>query len=251
MNISFINRPISGFIISIVFTISTSAFSFYAVEKYYKSEQWVKHTNLVRGKLESIISTMKDAETGQRGFLLTGNELFLQPYTNSEMLVRSAFDTVSVLTADNDAQQSELRGLKELIDTKFELVKNTIAQKKQGGFISTEVLLMGKSYMDRTRTTITRMENREEILLAVRLATSKVDGTITQVSIIVVFLISLVSTIFFYNRTVKNYSERLRLEQSLRDETANLERRIALLKLHSERIGDGEYGIQLDADQLR
>lgn len=205
----------------------------------------------MRGKLESIISTMKDAETGQRGFLLTENELFLQPYTTSGMLVRSAFDTLRVLAADNGAQQAEWSGLKQLIDAKFELVKNTIAQKKRGGLVTTEVLLMGKSYMDRTRTTITRMENREEILLAVRLATSKLDGTITQVSIIPAFLISLASTVFFYNRTVKNYSERLRLEQSLRDESANLERRIALLESHSERIGDGKYGNQLDEDQLR
>ncbi|RZK40584.1 MAG: hypothetical protein EOO90_14480 [Pedobacter sp.] len=251
MKISFINRPISGFIISIVFTIATSAFSFYSIEKFFKSEQWVEHTNMVRGKLESIISKMKDAETGQRGFLLTGNEVFLEPYSKSEMLVRSAFDTVRVLTADNGAQQSELRGLMELIDAKFDLLKSTIAQKRQGGLVSAEVLLMGKSYMDRIRTTITRMENREEILLAVRLATSKVDGIITQGSIVLAFLISLASTIFFYNRTVKNYSERLRLEQSLRDETANLERRIEFLKSHSERIGDGEYGIQLDRDQLR
>ncbi len=77
MKTSFINRPISGFIISIVFTIATSAFSFYSIEKFFKSEQWVEHTNMVRGKLESIISKMKDAETGQRGFLLTGNEVSL------------------------------------------------------------------------------------------------------------------------------------------------------------------------------
>ncbi len=188
---------------------------------------------------------MKDAETGQRVFLLTGNELLLQPYTKSEMLVRSAFDMVRVLTADNGAQQAEWSGLKRLIDAKFELVKNTIAQNKQGGLVSTEVLLMGKSYMDRTRTTITRMENMEEILLAVRLATSKLDGTITRVSIILAFLISLASTIFFYNRTVKNYSGRLRLEQYLLDESVNLERRIALLKSHSERIGDGDMAFSL------
>lgn len=251
MKTTFINRPSTGFAISILFTICTCAFSYYSIDKFFKSEQWLEHTSIVRGKLESIISSMKDAETGQRGYLLTGNEVFLEPYRNSERLVRSAFDTVQMLTADNAAQQAEFKGLKQLIDSKFELLKNTIEQKRGGGKVSLEVLLMGKSYMDRARTTVTRMENREETLFAVRSATTNTDGIVTQVSIVLAFVISLASTVFFYNRTLDNYAERLRLEEEIRTEALNVERRLASIKKHSERIGNGEYGIQLDPEQLR
>lgn len=221
---TFFNLPIMGLIVSIIFTIASSTLSYFLVQQFFKSEKWVAHTDTVRGKLESVVSFMKDAETGQRGFLLTGNAKFLEPFNGSETLVRNAFDTVKILTADNVAQQQEFKGLKEMIDAKYTLLKSTIAQKEIGGMISLDVLLMGKSYMDRTRTIITRMENREGILLSTRLATLNLYGTISLISIALAFLISLGSTIYFYRRTVRDFEGRLKLEEEVRIQTASLQK---------------------------
>ncbi|WP_316828805.1 CHASE3 domain-containing protein [Pedobacter miscanthi] len=251
MKTPFFNRPVTGFILSIIFTIATSALSYFSVEKFYNSEKWVDHTNTVRGKLESIISSMKDAETGQRGFLLTGNEKFLEPYKGAAQLTRAAFDTVKYLTKDNAAQQNEFKGLKEMIDSKYDLLENTINQKRLGGTISQDVLLMGKSYMDRARTIITRMESREEILLSTRLSTLNLYGTISLTSIIIAFLVSLVSTIYFYRRTMSDFEDRIRLEEQVKQETLAMEKKITTLKNLSERIGKGEYGIRVDPEELK
>lgn len=247
---TFFNRPTLGFIVSIIFTIASSSLSYVLVQQFFKSEKWVAHTDTVRGKLESIISFMKDAETGQRGFLLTGNAKFLEPYNGSEILVRNAFDTVKVLTTDNAAQQQEFKGLKEMIDAKYTILKSTIEQKKIGGTISLDVLLMGKSYMDRTRTIITRMKNREEILLATRLATLKLYGMISMISIALAFLISFCSTIYFYMRTVSDFERRLKLEEEVKIQTASIQKKVAVLKDLSERIGKGEYGIEIKPEDF-
>jgi len=251
MKTSFFNRPIAGFILSIIFTIATSALSYFSVEKFYNSERWVDHTNTVRGKLELIISSMKDAETGQRGYLLTGNEKFLEPYNGAENVTRAAFDTVKYLTKDNGAQQNEFKGLKEMIDSKYDLLENTISQKRSGGTISQDILLMGKSYMDRARTIITRMESREEILLSTRLSTLNLYGTISLVSIIIAFLVSLASTVYFYRRTIRDFEDRIRLEEQVKQETLTMEKKIATLKNLSEKIGNGEYGIQINPEDLK
>lgn len=247
---TFFNSPTMGFILSIIFTIASSALSYSLVQQFLRSEKWVAHTDTVREKLESIISFMKDAETGQRGFLLTGNAKFLEPYHGSERFVRIDIDTLKLLTSDNAAQQQEFKGLEEMIDAKYALLKSTIAQKKIGGTISVDVLLMGKSYMDRTRTIISRMENREEILLAKRLATLNLYGTISLISIALAFLISLGSTIYFYRRTVQNLEERLKLEEEVRIQTASIQKKVAVLKNLSERIGGGEYGIEIKPEDL-
>ncbi|WP_293310873.1 CHASE3 domain-containing protein [Pedobacter sp. UBA5917] len=251
MKTSFINRPSAGFIVSVFLTLVTSALSWFSVQQFFASERWVDHTNTVKQKLEMVISSMKDAETGQRGFLLTGNEKFLEPYNGAEKLVKSAFDTVRVLTQDNTAQQSEFKGLKEMIDAKFDLLRTTIDQKRSGGTISLDILLLGKSYMDRTRVIITRMENREDTLLAIRLSTLNLYGIFSLTSIVVAFLISMGSTIYFYNRTVRNYEDRLRLEEELKSETASIEKRVKTLKDLSKRVGDGEYGIKINPEDLR
>lgn len=251
MKTSFFNRPVVGFILSIIFTILTSALSYFSVQKFFKSEKWVDHTNLVKSKLELAISSMKDAETGQRGFLLTGNEKFLEPYNGAEKITHAAIDTVKYLTSDNLAQQGEFKGLKEMIDSKYDLLENTISQKRSGGTISQDVLLMGKSYMDRTRIIITRMENREDVLLSVRLSTLDLYGTISLASIVFAFIVSLGSTVYFYRRTISDFEDRIRLEEQVKQETAAMEKKIAVLKNLSERIGNGEYGIQTNPDELQ
>nr|WP_199156762.1 CHASE3 domain-containing protein [Pedobacter sp. ASV2] len=251
MKNSFFSRPSMGFILSAILTVATSALSYYSVQKFFISETWVDHTNLVKIKLEQIISAMKDAETGQRGFLLTGNQTFLEPYNESEKRVRAAFDTVRDLTKDNMAQQNEFKSLKEKIDAKYDLLNSTINQKKVGGSISQDILLMGKSHMDQTRNIITRMENREDVLLSIRLSTLKIYGTLSLISIVLAFLISCGSTIYFYRRTVKDFERRLLLEEEKRRETISLEKKIAIINDFAERIGKGEYGMTISQDDLK
>ncbi|RDC58028.1 hypothetical protein DU508_03505 [Pedobacter chinensis] len=250
MNNSLFNRPTVGFVFSIILTIATSALSYYYVQSFFDSEKWVTHTNQVRGKLETIISSMKDAETGQRGFLLTGNEKFLEPYIGSKDNTLAAFDTVKTLTLDNPAQQSEFKGLKALIIEKYRVMESTISQKRDGGQISEEVLLMGKSYMDRTRTIITRMESREELLLAIRLSTLNLYAKISLVSIVVAFIFALGSTLYFYRRALSDFEDRVRLEQEVKKQTSDLEKKINILKDFSEKVGNGEYGVKIKKEDL-
>ncbi len=250
---SFLNRPSTGFTLTIVFTIITSGLSYLSVRKFSDSEKWVNHTDQVRSKLEKVISFMKDAETGQRGYLLTGNELFLAPYLQAEHLVRSTMDTIQTLTLDNPSQQGEFKGLKTAVNAEFDLLRATIAQKGSGGQTSLDVLLMAKSYLDRTRLIINRMENREEVLLATRISTLHLYGTLTCLTIFFAFLVSLVITVYYYNRTVKSFAKRLALADELREEAHYLVSNVSKLKDFASRIEKGEYGLEinLDHDGLR
>ena len=112
MKLSTLRNLQIGFGLSLVLLIGISITSYISVQNLLKSAALVDHTNLVLKKLESTISTMKDAETGQRGFLLTGNEEFLQPYNGSYQKAVNLIDDVQRLTADNPQQQKILRQLK-------------------------------------------------------------------------------------------------------------------------------------------
>ncbi|SHN07139.1 CHASE3 domain-containing protein [Chitinophaga sp. CF418] len=63
-----------------VLLVVSSVASFFSIRNLLQSAFWVDHTNAVIYRLENTLSFMKDAETGQRGYLLTGDEDFLEPY---------------------------------------------------------------------------------------------------------------------------------------------------------------------------
>jgi CHASE3 domain sensor protein len=69
--------------------------------------------------LENIISFTKDAETGQRGYLLTGDPLFLEPYEGAQTRVMNALDKVKSLTLDDTAQQQSVEQLRRRLRRGF------------------------------------------------------------------------------------------------------------------------------------
>ncbi len=63
--------------------IFNAATSYRNTIKLIENEHWVSHTHQVLTELEATLSTLKDAETGQRGYLLTGEERYLEPYNSA------------------------------------------------------------------------------------------------------------------------------------------------------------------------
>src|SRR5579875_2672521 len=88
-----------GFGLSLLLVIISSVASYISIHTLLNNAKKVDICNSVILKLEGIISTMKDAETGQRGYLLTGKEVFLQPYNGSDQKVFSRIKEVTDLTA--------------------------------------------------------------------------------------------------------------------------------------------------------
>ncbi len=70
------------------------------------ARQWVEHTLEVRNELETTLSLLKDAETGQRGFLVTGAAAYLEPYQAAVASLGQHRERLRVLTADNPKQQA-------------------------------------------------------------------------------------------------------------------------------------------------
>jgi CHASE3 domain sensor protein len=66
-----------------ILTIS-SIVSYYSLQKFIKQSRWVDHTNEVLMTLENTLSRMRAAESGQRGYIITGNKIFLENYTSGE-----------------------------------------------------------------------------------------------------------------------------------------------------------------------
>ena len=171
MKLTIAQKLMGGFAVALVFTIIIGLVSYFSIKRLTTTAGWVGHTYEVLGQLETITSSLKDAETGQRGFLLTNEPRYLEPYNNARKSVDQAFEEVSQLTQDNPQQQQRLSTLQPLVDAKFAELQETIDLRRNEGFASALKVVLtdqGKKVMDSIRQIITQMEADERTLLVGR-----------------------------------------------------------------------------------
>jgi hypothetical protein len=114
--------------------------------------------------LERLLSDLKDAETGQRGYIITGDSAFLKPYKNARTRVQKSFVELKFLTFDNKKQQDNLDSLFQLIDLRFKyleisLITNSVLPLDKD--LLHKNMYRGKTVMDKIRTQIDKMNEME------------------------------------------------------------------------------------------
>src|SRR5882724_9279184 len=97
-----------GFSVSLVLLVAIGAVAYRALDVLTKTSYWVAHTHTVIEHVGRVLSLFKDAETGQRGFVITGDESFLEPYNASIGEAGKVMKDLRELTADNPSQQKRL-----------------------------------------------------------------------------------------------------------------------------------------------
>jgi PAS domain S-box-containing protein len=155
--------------------------------RFGESSEWVRHTELVLVKLSEGLGELKDTETGQRGYLLTGDEQFLEPFERSMGVVRVRFDELERLTADNPAQQQRLHALRPLIDEKLAFSELTVSSFRSGAREKAIELVRsrrGKQIMDEIRRRVAEMESDERSLLAARMEHAERSAWLANVFIL-------------------------------------------------------------------
>ncbi len=101
-----------------------------SVHEFRSSLEWVTHTRLVLMDLESFLSCMNDAETGQRGYLLAHQDSYLAPYTAALARYPDKLRDLRRLTSDNPVQQRNLDLLEPLVKSRFDEMAQTIALER-------------------------------------------------------------------------------------------------------------------------
>ena len=130
----------------------------------------VERTFSVLLALQQTLSAVTDAETGQRGFTISGNEAFLARYDSAVPLVQVRLDSLRLQTADNATQQQRADTLRVLVAVKLENMATTIALRRTDAAAAMERVSAGggKLAMDAVRAAIAGMETEERRLLALR-----------------------------------------------------------------------------------
>jgi len=179
------------------------------------SQSWVQHTYQVIAQVEIIMGAEKDAETGERGFLITGDPRFLEPFTAAERELPGELDFFQQLTSDNASQQSRLAEMRSHITVRNQLLEHAIDLRQGGSSMAQAALAVterGKIEMDILRRIGKDMQAEETRLLEVRLAEARKADirtriTVALATILDIILIVVMSRYLYRERELRRKTE--------------------------------------------
>ena len=137
------------------------------LRRVYGTSAALAHTYAVKARLDQLLSTLIDAETGERGFVITGAPEYLEPY--NQALDQTAFEMTDLrsLTGDNPAQQADLAHLATLVEIKRAELADVIQARRAQDLSAAQAVVetnVEKRTMDAMRAIVARMAAREEAL---------------------------------------------------------------------------------------
>ena len=248
MRSNFKGNLVIGFGLSLLLLIISSVASYTSIVNLLKSSDEVETTNATIANLESVLSTLKDAETGQRGFLLTGDDKFLQPYEGTYEKALSIHAKIKN-AATTPGQRSDADTLRRLIISRMGALQELINMKRQKFTISASDLEKGKAHMDQIRLHIANMQLLEKTMLNAKLSELRTYSNYTPVLIVVAALLSLIITVISFGRVNNDFDKKAKLQAELEAKDAGIRSRINLTRDIATKISAGDYSVRASAEQ--
>ncbi len=157
-----------GFAISSTFLVGIGIAAYWSINVLIATATSVTHTQRVLEHVSGLLSQMKDAETGQRGYLLTGEASYLEPFQSASSGAPIVLAELRTLTADNPKQQSRISQAEALTEAKFNELKRTIELRRAGHADEALKIVLsgeGKKIMDTLRAVCEQINHEERELL--------------------------------------------------------------------------------------
>ncbi len=183
------------FVISVAIIFFIGGITFKHIDNLKKSTIWVNNSQEVNLELEKLISYIKDAESGQRGFLITKNDIFLEPYRNSKKEISNSLKKINYLTKNSKFQQYELKKLIYYINKRQNYLSKNLYYAQSKDFDAKQLnknLLIGKGVMDTIRIKVEKLMVIEKNLLKRRQLKHKETISYTPLFIYLTLLITLI-----------------------------------------------------------
>jgi len=198
-------KTTAGFGVALAALVGIGAFSFLSLSRLKNTSNQVEHTYKVINKLGTLLSQLTDAETGQRGYLLTGEIRYLKPYENAIASIDQNLDELQELTANNPDQQQHITQLSPLITFKLAELKETITLRQSQGYEAALRVVKtdrGKQAMEEIRAIVKVMEDEELQLLKQRSDEQQVQRTLLTILGSLIGVLSLAGAVLLLNRNV-------------------------------------------------
>jgi len=185
-----------GFVAAVVALILISVLSYRSVQEWDRTTQRTSHTIAVLDAADGVLAALTDAETSQRGYLLTGEERYLQLYWSTGARLDQSLASLRQLTAADPERRSQVEAIDRAAAEKAAELRQTVELRRAGKIDQAMQIVLtdrGKSVMDRLRTLVGDVRADEERILDERghesqRAASRATTVILSGAVVLLFL---------------------------------------------------------------
>ena len=195
------------FAVAVLLLVMLAAISFNHINKVTDSGNWVIHTHKIQIELNQLLSFIKDAESEQRGFLITKDSIFLDPIAKDRYNLNTTFANLKTLIKHNSAQSKNLDSLQHLISLRLALLTSTINSSTADNEHSTLIISnikKGKALMQKIDSSISTLKLNENEFLTARKKKYASNLVLTPIISAFFFLFALFIFIFSFIKINKD-----------------------------------------------
>jgi len=219
------------FLSTLIILIFISLMTYRNLNNYINEVKLVRHSSVVFRLVENVLSAVKDAETGHRGFQLTRDSSYLKPYHASLRELPDMLHDLDSMVQDNFMQKRYVDTLQTLINDQYLLISRILSNAERSSLYmdryESKLLKDGKENMSRIRAVIGKIRGVEEELYTNRIATEEGYRNIAPFSLLAFSIISVFGVAFLFSRVMGALDQKRKAEIGLKENLKTLEHEVA------------------------
>lgn len=217
MKFYFQTKVVFGFFLALSIIVWLGVSSYLNSQKYNESNAWVNHSNKLQFHAQRILSLITDIESGQRGFVITGDTVFLKPYYSGVDVVRTDLEMLRNLVRDDKGQLQRVDSLSKLVENKLAFAGRAIEARTKNTDLAVEAVATreGMVLMEQIRDIITAFQAEERRLLSKRsrITEEQLLNFSSMFAALMITTVAILVAVFFIINS--NLKARYKAEQSL------------------------------------
>lgn len=224
----------SGYMLAFLLLVVSYLLIFYTMRRSVNETNSIARTYTIINQLEALKGEVTEAETGVRGYVITHDDRFLEPYNSALVNIPATYNELKRLAGNDPRQQSKLDTLMRLINERLRYMSTGLAKFRANGLTITDSMKLSrepsKKIMDSIRVYTERIETEEEHLMQLR--KDKLAGFFDSTQVIAIISLAIAFITLFYSLLIFNTENRAK-EKAIEKATQysiELENNIAELK---------------------
>ena len=235
-----------GLALAVGILLLTASASFWSIRGLKEQTERVEHTYMVMQEVSNVAAVLKDAQAGTRGYLLTGDTVYLRPYSIATNMLPTSLRRLDSLMVENPAQQARFDSLRTLVEQEFRILRPLTAVNKAMSKSTMATLLdTDRQTLRQVRILYNRIQAQEMALLAQRSALQDVFEKATPIVVLVSAVLAVLIVVWLVFKIVGERADNRRLQGELANVNAEVARRIAQIRALAEQVVQGDYTVKI------
>ncbi|RLJ32390.1 signal transduction histidine kinase [Chryseobacterium sp. 7] len=227
--------------LSLLILIASSLASYWSIQNQMNHRESLSKSRRSVTAVKDVLVALLDAETGNRGYQLTGREDFLEPYKRGLREYPKALVRAESLDINDENQLQRLAGLKAAVDQVMHNLKSLVENRRRGIIMTQQQITEGKAYMDQCRKIVNDFVQYEESQVEIKNNDLNRSSGTTVIFILFSAIAAVVVTTFFYIKMRADLIRRDKLEKMLKAKDEEMTRRVSAIQKIANRVANGDY----------